>query len=189
MHGDDKGAFTGEVSAAMLVEAGCTHVIVGHSERRQYFGETDASVNARLRGALRAGLDPDRLRRRDPRRARGRRRRCRSSSARSAAGSPAGSDDLPSRACSPTSRCGRSAPAAPPRPAQAQEVHLAIRKLVAELVGQPVADSLRILYGGSVKPDNIDALMAEPDIDGALVGGASLDAVAFARIVKFQESR
>ena len=72
---------------------------------------------------------------------------------------------------------------------QAQEVHLAIRNLVAELTGPALASGMRILYGGSVKPDNIDALMAQPDLDGALVGGASLDAVAFARIVQYQESR
>jgi triosephosphate isomerase len=74
-------------------------------------------------------------------------------------------------------------------PEQAQEVHLAIRKRIAELAGTELADRVRILYGGSVKPDNIDALMAQPDLDGALVGGASLDAAAFARIVQFQESR
>jgi triosephosphate isomerase (TIM) len=188
VHGDDKGAFTGEVSAAMLLEAGCTHVIVGHSERRQYYGETDASVNARLQGALRAGLIPivcvgETLAERQA-------GETMSVIARQIRGGFAGMDPATCRPCvlayEPVWAIGTGHTATP---AQAQEVHLAIRKLAAQLMGQPVADSLRILYGGSVKPDNIDPLMAEADIDGALVGGASLDAVAFARIVKFQESR
>jgi triosephosphate isomerase (TIM) len=188
VHGEDKGAFTGEVSAAMLLEVGCTHVIIGHSERRQYYGETDAGVNARLRGALRAGLIPivcvgETLAEREAgttmavieRQIR-----------RGFAGVDAGGGRRWVLAYEPVWAIGTGHTATP---AQAQEVHLAVRKLVAQLVGQPVADSMRILYGGSVKPDNIDALMAQPDIDGALVGGASLDAVGFERIVKFQESR
>jgi triosephosphate isomerase len=188
VHGEDKGAFTGEVSAAMLLEIGCTHVIIGHSERRQYYGETDAGVNARLRGALRAGLIPivcvgETLAERDAgttmavieRQIRG-----------GFGGVDAGGGHSCVLAYEPVWAIGTGHTATP---AQAQEVHLAIRKLVAQLVGQAVADSMRILYGGSVKPDNIDALMAQPDIDGALVGGASLDAVGFERIVKFQESR
>jgi triosephosphate isomerase len=188
VHAEDKGAFTGEVSAAMLLEAGCTHVIIGHSERRQYYGETDASVNARLRGALRAGLIPivcvgETLAERQA-----------SDTMvvieRQVRGAFAGVDAVTGSPCvlayEPVWAIGTGHTATP---AQAQEVHLAIRKLVAHLMGAAVADSVRILYGGSVKPDNIDALMAEPDIDGALVGGASLDAVAFTRIVKFQGSR
>jgi triosephosphate isomerase len=188
VHGEDKGAFTGEVSAAMLLEIGCTHVIIGHSERRQYYGETDAGVNARLRGALRAGLTPivcvgETLAEREAgttmavieRQIRG-----------GFGGVDAGGGHRCVLAYEPVWAIGTGHTATP---AQAQEVHLAIRKLVAQLVGQPVAESMRILYGGSVKPDNIDALMAQPDIDGALVGGASLDAVGFERIVKFQESR
>ena len=188
VHGEDKGAFTGEVSAAMLLEAGCSHVIIGHSERRQYYGETDASVNARLRGALRAGLVPivcvgETLAEREA-------GTTLTVIERQIRGGFASMDASDGHRCvlayEPVWAIGTGHTATP---VQAQEVHLAIRELVAQLVGQAVADSARILYGGSVKPDNIDALMAQPDIDGALVGGASLDAVAFTRIVKFQESR
>jgi triosephosphate isomerase len=163
-------------------------VIIGHSERRQYYGETDASVNARVRGALRAGLVPivcvgETLEEREAgttmavveRQIRG-----------GFAGVGASDGHHCVLAYEPVWAIGTGHTATP---AHAEEVHVAIRKVVAQLVGQAVADSTRILYGGSVKPDNIDALMAQPDIDGALVGGASLDAVAFERIVKFQESR
>ena len=175
----------------MLRDAGCTHVIIGHSERRQLFGETDATVNARLRAALRAGLVPivcvgETLARARGRRDAGGHRRARSAAA--LAGIDRG--DHRRRACSPTSRCGRSAPgktATPGAGAGGPPRHP--RACSPSSSAPPVADAVRILYGGSVKPDNIDALMAEPDIDGALVGGASLDAAAFARIVKFQESR
>jgi triosephosphate isomerase (TIM) len=188
VHGEDKGAFTGEVSAAMLLEVGCTHVIIGHSERRQYYGETDAGVNARLRGALRAGLIPivcvgETLAEREAGTTMAMIER---QIRRGFAGVDSGGGHRCVLAYEPVWAIGTGHTATP---AQAQEVHLAIRELVAQLVGQPVADSIRILYGGSVKPDNIDALMARPDIDGALVGGASLDAVGFERIVKFQESR
>lgn len=184
VHSEAKGAFTGEISAAMLIEAGCTHVIIGHSERRQLFGETDSGVNARTRAALAFGLVPiicvgETLAERE-------------------AGQTAAVVDRQVRAglagidASTLARVvvayepvwaigtGRTA-----TPAQAQEVHAQIRTLLAELGGVPAAAAIRILYGGSVKPENIDALMAEPDIDGALVGGASLDAVQFTRIVHF----
>jgi triosephosphate isomerase len=188
VHGEDKGAFTGEVSAAMLAETGCTHVIIGHSERRQYYGETDAGVNARLRGALRAGLTPivcvgETLAERE----------AGSTMAvieRQVRGALAGIDQAGAGRCvlayEPVWAIGTGRTATPD---QAQEVHAAIRKLLAELTGPSVADSLRILYGGSVKADNVDALMAQPDLDGALVGGASLDPAAFTRIVQYQESR
>jgi triosephosphate isomerase len=188
VHGEDKGAFTGEVSAAMLREIGCTHVIVGHSERRQYYGETDAGVNARLRGALGAGLIPivcvgETLAEREA-------GTTMTVIERQIRGGFAGIEPSGGHRCvlayEPVWAIGTGHTATP---AHAQEVHLAIRGLLAQLVGRPVADSVRILYGGSVKPDNIDALMAQPDIDGALVGGASLDAGGFERIVKFEESR
>ncbi len=187
VHGDPQGAFTGEVSPAMLVEAGCTHVIVGHSERRQYFGETDETMNARVKGALAAGLIPilcvgERLAEREA-------GTTLAVIERQVRGAFAGTDPAHHPRCvlayEPVWAIGTGRTATP---AQAQEVHVAIRKLVAELAGPAVADGVRILYGGSVKPDNIDALMAEPDLDGALVGGASLDAAGFARIVQFQES-
>jgi len=188
VHGEDRGAFTGEVSAAMLAEAGCTHVIIGHSERRQYYGETDASVNARLRGALRASLIPivcvgETLAERE----------AGSTMAvieRQVRGALAGIDQAGAERCvlayEPVWAIGTGRTATPD---QAQEVHAAIRRLLAELTGPAVADSLRILYGGSVKADNVDTLMAQPDLDGALVGGASLDAAAFTRIVQYQEPR
>jgi triosephosphate isomerase len=187
VHGEDRGAYTGEVSAAMLEEAGCTHVIIGHSERRQYYGESDAGVNARLRGALRTALVPivcvgETLAEREA-------GTTMQVIERQVRGGIGGVDpDHHARivlAYEPVWAIGTGHTATP---AQAEEVQLAIRTLVRELAGQAVADGMRILYGGSVKPDNIDALMAQPDIDGALVGGASLDAVAFARIVQFQES-
>ncbi len=187
VHGEDQGAFTGEISAAMLVEAGCTHVIIGHSERRQYYGETDATVNARLRGAVRARLIPivcvgETLAEREA-------GTTMAVIERQVRGGLAGiaSEHHPRiiLAYEPVWAIGTGRTATPE---QAQEVHLAVRNLIHELAGPTVANGVRILYGGSVKPDNIDALMAQPDLDGALVGGASLDAVAFARIVKFQES-
>jgi len=188
VHGEDKGAFTGEVSAAMLAEAGCSHVIIGHSERRQYYGETDAGVNARLRGALKASLTPivcvgETLAERE----------AGSTMAvidRQVRGALAGIDQAGVGRCvlayEPVWAIGTGRTATPD---QAQEVHAAIRGLLRELSGPAVADSLRILYGGSVKADNIDTLMAQPDLDGALVGGASLDAAAFTRIAQYQESR
>jgi triosephosphate isomerase len=188
VHGEDRGAFTGEVSAAMLAEAGCTHVIIGHSERRQYYGETDAGVNARLRGALRANLIPivcvgETLAERE----------AGSTMAvidRQVRGGLADIDQAGAGRCvlayEPVWAIGTGRTATPD---QAQEVHAAIRRLLAELTGPAVADALRILYGGSVKADNVDTLMAQPDLDGALVGGASLDAAAFTRIVQYQEPR
>jgi triosephosphate isomerase len=186
VHGEPKGAFTGEISAAMLVEAGCSHVIVGHSERRQYFGETDESVNARVRGALGAKLVPivcvgETLAEREA-------GTTEAVVARQVRGGLAGLSPEQIDACviayEPVWAIGTGRTATP---AQAQEVHAAIRRLLGELAGAEVASRVRILYGGSVKPDNIDTLMAEADIDGALVGGASLDADGFARIVQFQE--
>jgi triosephosphate isomerase len=188
VHGEPKGAFTGEISAGMLVEAGCSHVIIGHSERRQYFGETNASVNHRLKAALGAGLTPivcvgETLAERD-------------AGAMPAIIERQVREGLAGLDAAAIGRCvvayepvwaigtGRTA-----TPAQAQEVHAMIRGHLASLAGAEVASTIRVLYGGSVKPDNVDALMAEPDIDGALVGGACLDATSFARIVRFEEPR
>jgi triosephosphate isomerase len=188
VHGEPKGAFTGEICAAMLVEAGCTHVIVGHSERRQYFCESDESVNARARGALGAGMVPvvcvgETLAEREA-------GTTGTVVERQVRGGLAGLDAAAVGRCvmayEPVWAIGTGRTATP---AQAQEVHGLIRGLLADLAGAAVANGVRILYGGSVKPDNIDALMAEADIDGALVGGASLDAASFTRIVQYQESR
>ncbi len=184
VHGEPKGAFTGEVSAAMLVEAGCTHVIIGHSERRQFFGETDASVNHRLKAALGAGLVPivcvgETLAERDG-------GTTEAVVRRQVDAGLAGADlSKVVVAYEPVWAIGTGKTATPE---QAQEVHGFIRGLLATLANAQVAGTVRILYGGSVKPDNVDALMAKEDIDGALVGGASLDAASFTRIVQFKES-
>ena len=184
VHWEASGAFTGEISAAMLVEAGCRWVIVGHSERRQHFGETDTGVGRRARAALAAGLQPivcvgETLEERDHgltfdvvrRQAR-------------AALLDLGAAAIRSVciAYEPVWAIGTGRAATP---AQAEEVHAKLREIVAEVTDGNEAQRLRILYGGSVKPDNIHALMAQPDIDGALVGGASLDVESFARIVEF----
>ncbi len=186
VHWEPRGAFTGEISAAMLCEAGCTHVIIGHSERRQYFGETNETVNRRLHRALATGLVPivcvgETLVEREA-------EATMAVIERQVAVGLDGVDPSALRRCvmayEPVWAIGTGRTATP---AQAEEVHEAIRRQLADLAGRAVARTIRILYGGSVKPDNIDALMAEPDIDGALVGGASLDPAAFTRIVQYQE--
>jgi len=174
-----QGAYTGEVSAAMLKELGCRYAIVGHSERRQIYGEADAQVAAKFAAARGAGLTPilcvgETLAEREA-------GRTEEVVARQL-GAVAFMDGV--LAYEPVWAIGTGRTATP---AQAEEVHEAIRRQLADLAGRAVARTIRILYGGSVKPDNIDALMAEPDIDGALVGGASLDPAAFTRIVQYQE--
>jgi triosephosphate isomerase (TIM) len=181
---EKEGAYTGEVNAAMLVCVGTTQVIIGHSERRQYFGETDDTVNLKLKSALEAGLIPivcvgevleereagltdDVLRRQCT-------RAFHKVSAKKAAGLVV--------AYEPVWAIGTGKTATPPLAADA---HGIIRGQAAEAFGQQFADQLRILYGGSVKPDNAHALMSEEGIDGALVGGASLDPNSFAAIVKY----
>ena len=184
LHWEPKGAFTGEVSAAMLADAGCSHVILGHSERRQFFGETDADVAKKIGAAHQASLVPivcvgESLAEREADRTldvvgsqlRG-----------GLAGLAAGDIGGLVVAYEPVWAIGTGKVASP---AQAQEVHAFIRQTLAELADEAAASRCRILYGGSVKPDNVDELMAEADIDGALVGGASLDADSFLRIVQF----
>ena len=184
VHFAPEGAFTGEVSAAMLKEAGATHAIIGHSERRQYFAESDESVNRKVKAALEAGLAPimclgETLAEREAgktfevvdRQLRG-----------GLAGVPAAAAGKVVVAYEPVWAIGTGKTATP---AQAQEVHAFLRKGLAAAWSADGAGTVRILYGGSVKPDNIDTLMAQGDIDGALVGGASLKADSFARIVKF----
>jgi len=184
LHWEKEGAFTGEISANMLLALGCTHVIIGHSERRQYFAETDDTVNLKLKTALEAGLTPivcvgEVLEERE-----------------------AGlTEDVLRRQClrafhkisnkkaaklviayEPVWAIGTGKTATPQL---ASEAHSLIRGEAAKTFGQEFADQLRILYGGSVKPENAKALMAEEEIDGALVGGASLDPKSFAAIVKY----
>ncbi len=184
VHWKPEGAFTGEISANMLLSLGITHVIVGHSERRQYFGETDDTVNLRLKAALESGLIPiccvgEVLEERE-----------------------AGlTDDVLRRQCVRAFHAISSKKAAKlvvayepvwaigtgktATPELAAEAHAVIRRAAAEIFGEPFASQLRILYGGSVKPENASALMAQEEIDGALVGGASLEAKSFAAIVKY----
>ena len=184
LHWEKEGAFTGEICTSMLLAVGVTHVIIGHSERRQYFGETDDTVNLKLKSALEAGLIPivcvgevleereagltgDVLR-----------RQCMRAfykiSAKKAARLVV--------AYEPVWAIGTGKTATPQL---ASDAHVIIRGEAAKAFGQEFADNLRILYGGSVKPENATALMSEVEIDGGLVGGASLDPKSFAAIVKY----
>ena len=182
MHAAASGAFTGEVSAQMLVEAGVKYVILGHSERRALFGETDAQVNAKTKAALAAGLVPivcvgETL---------GEREADQTSAVVTAQvkGSLAdlGADLVRCVvAYEPVWAIGTGRTATP---GQAQEVHALIRRVLAELATGQAANAVRIQYGGSMKPDNAAELMAQPDIDGGLIGGAALKADSFADIVK-----
>ena len=181
---EEEGAFTGEVAPRLLKDAGCSHVIIGHSERRQYFGETDQTVNKKTKAAIAAGLTAivcvgEMLAERES-------DQTFSVIETQIQGGLTGLavDDFNSIviAYEPVWAIGTGKTASD---AQAQEVHVFIRRLIARLFSQEVADSTRILYGGSVKPDNVKGLMAQPDIDGALVGGASLKAESFAAIANF----
>lgn len=181
---EEEGAFTGEVAPKMLKDAGCSYVIIGHSERRQYFGETDVTVNKKTKAAVAAGLHAivcvgESLAERES-------EQTFSVIEKQIQGGLAG---LSAEAFShvviayePVWAIGTGKTASD---AQAQEVHAFIRQLVVRLFGLAVADSVRILYGGSVKPENVKGLMSQPDIDGALVGGASLKAESFAAICSF----
>ncbi len=185
LHWEAKGAFTGEVSASQLKDAGCWAVIIGHSERRQYFGETDETVNKRLKAALGAGLVPvvcigETLEERESQRT------WRVLETQIKGGlSGFAPTDLSSLviAYEPVWAIGTGKTATP---SQAQEAHLFIRKSLGKLYSDALAQGTRILYGGSVKPDNVDTLMSEADIDGALVGGASLKIDGFLRIIQFK---
>jgi triosephosphate isomerase len=182
LHWEKEGAYTGEICPSMLLDIGCTHVIIGHSERRQYFGETDDTVNLRLKTALESGLTPiccvgEVLEERE-------------------AGA---TDDVLRRQCTrafhtisakkaeklvvayePVWAIGTGKTATPEIAGQA---HALIRNEAARVFGEHFAARLRILYGGSVKPGNATALMAQEEIDGALVGGASLDPKSLAAII------
>jgi triosephosphate isomerase len=181
---EEEGAFTGEVAPKLLLDAGCSHVIIGHSERRQYFGETDETVNKKAKAAINAGLTAivclgETLAERES-------DRTFPVIETQLKGSLADfTAEMLARviiAYEPVWAIGTGKTASD---AQAQEVHAFIRTMVAKLSGQAAADAIRILYGGSVKPDNVKGLMAQADIDGALVGGASLKADSFAAIANF----
>ena len=182
MHAADSGAYTGEVSAEMLLTSGCSHVILGHSERRALFGETDALVNAKTKKALAAGLIPivcigETLEQREAGR-----------TEKTIEGQITGSLDSLSEAqlvrtvlaYEPVWAIGTGRTATPE---QAEEVHVYIRRLLADKWNKKVADRVSILYGGSVNAANAGGLFTRPDIDGALVGGASLKADEFSAIV------
>jgi triosephosphate isomerase len=184
LHWQNEGAFTGEVSAPMLVETGCTAVLIAHSERRQFFGETDESANKKVKAALSAGLTPilcvgETLKEREA-------NDCETVLERHFRGGLASlTTEQFSRillAYEPVWAIGTGRTATPE---QASDAHRFLRQLAASVFSPSEAAGVRILYGGSVKPDNIRGLMAQPDIDGALVGGASLDPKSFAAIVNF----
>jgi triosephosphate isomerase len=182
------GAFTGEVSASMIKDAGARWTIIGHSERRQFYGETDDSVNARIRAALVAGLSPivcvgERLEDRDAGRAEQVVEAQLSAGMRNLTASEASRIII---AYEPVWAIGTGRTATPET---AQQMHAFIRSGIRRMFGEGVAAETRVLYGGSVKPDNIASLMRQPDIDGALVGGASLEAGSFAGIVNYKEKR
>lgn len=186
LHFEENGAFTGEISGSMLAESGCNYVIIGHSERRQYFGETDETVNQRTHKALEHKLAPiicvgesleqrkadvhydlvkDQI-----------------------TAALKGVDDNQILdvviAYEPIWAIGTGETASPE---QAQEMHEYIRKILADLYNQEVADSVNILYGGSMKPANAEELLSQPDVDGGLIGGASLDADSFSEIITIAE--
>jgi len=181
---EKEGAFTGEVSAPMLVEAGCRYAIVGHSERRQFFGDTDETVAKKARAALAAGLTPiicvgELLAHRE---AGDTHKICKTQFTH---GPGALTPEEFSRilvAYEPVWAIGTGKTATPEI---AADVHRFLRQCAEEHFSSALASALRILYGGSVKPDNIKGLMAQDGIDGALVGGASLDPQSFAKIVNF----
>ncbi|MGH9745905.1 MAG: triose-phosphate isomerase [Candidatus Acidiferrales bacterium] len=178
------GAFTGEISMRMLVEAGCRAVLIGHSERRQYFGETDESVNRKVKAALEAGLTPivcigESLAEREANLTHAVLKRQFEGGLAALTGAEFSRILL---AYEPVWAIGTGRTATPEIAADA---HRFIRELADTRFTSERASALRILYGGSVKPDNIRGLMAQVEIDGALVGGASLDPQSFASIVNF----
>jgi len=184
LHWAKEGAFTGEVSAGMLGAVGCRWVIVAHSERRQYFGETEASALKKIHAALEAGLTPiycvgERLEERES-------GHMQQVLERQIGGCACALSPLEFAkiviAYEPVWAIGTGKVATPEIAASA---HAFIRAQIRHTFGDPLAEACRILYGGSVKPDNVKGLMAQKEIDGALVGGASLDAVSFAAIVNF----
>lgn len=186
IHWAEKGAFTGEISAAMLKEAGAAYAIIGHSERRQYFGETDATVNSRTKAALAAGIVPiicvgESLEQREKG----------ETDAVVSGQVKADLADIPGEAVAglviayePIWAIGTGKTATDE---QANETIGLIRETIASLYGQAVADQVRIQYGGSMNPKNVKGLMAQAQIDGGLIGGASLKAADFAQVVNYDK--
>ena len=184
VHWEEQGAFTGEVSARMLMEAGCRYVIVGHSERRRHFGEQNREINLKITAALNAGLKPilcvgETLEERGDKKTFSVVRRQLKEGLNNL-----NPDDIRRVivAYEPVWAIGTGRTAAP---AQAQEVHRFIRQLLEGLCGEDLTAAIPIIYGGSVTPGNIRELMAETDINGVLAGGASLDVESFSKILQF----
>ena len=181
---EKKGAFTGEVSPDMIVGTGCKFAIVGHSERRQYFSETDETVNKRMKAAFVAGLIPivcvgEMLAEREN----GTTFKVVDKQVKNGvAGITPDNAKTLVLAYEPVWAIGTGKTATPQ---QAEEVHAYIRKIYSQMYGETAANSVRILYGGSVKPDNATEIMKQPNVDGALVGGASLEIESFTKIVKY----
>ncbi len=182
----DSGAYTGDVSGPMLAKLGCDYVLAGHSERRQYHHESDELVNAKVQAALRSGLtpilcvgEPLEVRKSDDQV-----RYCTAQLDGSLAKVPAEAVAAMVIAYEPVWAIGTGEVASP---ADAQQMTSAIRSRISEIHDGETAASVRILYGGSVKPGNVAPIMAQPDVDGALVGGASLDAGQFAQICRYRE--
>jgi triosephosphate isomerase len=179
---EEEGAFTGEISPKMLLDAGCSHVIIGHSERRQYFGETDATVNRKIHAAIAAGLTVifcigETLAEREAEKTF---EVLKGQLAGGLSGVSATTAQKIIVAYEPVWAIGTGKTATD---GQAQEAHAFIRSELSALYDAGTAAAVRILYGGSVKPENIVGLISQPDIDGALVGGASLKADSFAALV------
>lgn len=184
MHYEIEGAFTGEISAVMLKNLGCRYVILGHSERRQYFGESSELINRKIKTALRNNLNVilcigETLTEREQNKTRNKIKNQLEQSLRNI--SRVGIFKI-TIAYEPIWAIGTGVNATPE---QAEEVHVYIRGLLSGKYGKAISEKIRIIYGGSVKPDNIKSLMKENDIDGALVGGASLNAINFADIVNY----
>lgn len=182
---EEKGSFTGEISVPMLRDVGCSYVIVGHSERRHIFGETDEMIQKKVAAVFRHGLIPvlclgEVLEERE----KGKTFDVVTRQLESAVqGLNTEQAEKLVIAYEPVWAIGTGKTATPD---QAQEVHAFLRERYASLYDKTLAKSIRILYGGSVKPDNVDSLMSQPDIDGTLVGGASLEVASFKRIVQYQ---
>ncbi len=185
LYWEEKGAFTGEVSGPMLKSVGCEYVIIGHSERRQYFHETNQHANKKVKAALQTGLKPilcvgETLEQREE----GVTESIVTTQVQESLEGMSQDEMLRTVvAYEPVWAIGTGRTATPE---QAEEVHALIRKLLGQKFGEEVAEKVRILYGGSIKPDNVYDLMQQADIDGGLVGGASLSADSFEKIVRFE---
>lgn len=186
LHFENNGAYTGEVSASMLVESGCNYVIIGHSERRQYFGETEHSVNKRIKKALEFKLAPiicagESLNQRKA----GEHFILVEEQLKGALDGISAEDVLDVViAYEPVWAIGTGETASKE---QAQEMHAYIRGILGDLYSDNTAGAIRVLYGGSMKPANAEELLSQPDVDGGLIGGASLDADSFAEIITIAE--